>query len=442
MISQIAKIIEDGLNALTTNYEFVIQYTVGDFQVPKPSTPRSKNLPIINGILTQVPGDIDAVANLKSYRLSAILTLVPNIAQAETCRACLEKIAVDMTGGAVSLTSEDGTSYAGIAYIGTPNVGGIVQGGEDGREVPITTTVVYQLIAQGVVSSDVHFKLDGEELLAIQSAVGRANLLQSDAVANYEEMLSTDNSSACNFTFLLPYRKTPVIARIVDEIMRHQFGTVHILEYVDDYLSSTIDNAYYGYAVILKDGSLNVEAGKVVSISVTFSIANENVYRIEPPEIIQKKGVRDVTVTISCMPPCYYCVGNVVDDEDVDVYTEPFIIKNFKVFEDTYIFAKSYATQGSWIKEDVPICPPPTVTFTDGATLDSDFWKVRMSLNTKNQKIIAYGKIQYNYAEQGWREYDDDTFLELAPTEQIKARVVCPGFVESQVLTEQAPSRD
>lgn len=277
MISQIAKNIEDGLNALQTKYQFVIQYTVGDFQIPKSSTPRMKSKPIINGILTQVPGDIDAVANLKSYRLSAILTLIPNVAQAEECRACLENLAVNLTGSAVAIIGSDNTQYAGIAYIGTPNVGGIVQGGEDGREVPITTTVSYQLIADGVVSSDVHFNLDGEELLAIQSSVGRANLLQTDAIANYEEMLSTDNSSACNFTFLLPYRKTPVVAKIVDEILRHNFGAVHYLEYVDEYLSDTLSERY-AYAVILKDGSLNVEAGKVVSISVTFSIANNYVY--------------------------------------------------------------------------------------------------------------------------------------------------------------------
>lgn len=442
MISQIAKNIEDGLNALQTKYQFVIQYTVGDFQVPQPSTPRVKSKPIINGILTQVPGDIDAVANLKSYRLSAILTLIPNVAQAEECRACLENLAVNLTGSAVALIGSDNTHYAGIAYIGTPNVGGIVQGGEDGREVPITTTVSYQLIAEGVVSSDVHFSLDGEELLAIQSSVGRANLLQTDAIANYAEMLSTDNSSACNFTFLLPYRKTMVIAKIVDEILRHNFGAVHYLEYVDEYLSETLSERY-SYAVILKDGSLNAEAGKVVSISVTFSIANNYVY-VAPPEITFEKGSGNVTVNISSPLPTQYCTGRAVDEQKVEKYTEHFRITRTSVYGDTYVFAKVDLIGSAWEKAYVPICPPPAVRFVEGSDDYLQKYKALMSLNTSNPEIIANGQIQYTLtpSDDDWKNYDKNDPVHFEPKTTIYTRVVCDGFVSSLVLRNVAPSGD
>lgn len=287
---QIAEKIQTALNTIAKQYTetngvplhtYNLDTVVGMFEVAKKPTPRTQGTEaktVVNGILTEVPSIIEPLGDnaFQVYTLSYILRLTPTREIAEAVCEEYKALAKEINNKAFTVQDIQGdTTTVLIPQFALPNVGGITRGGTDGREVIITATITCQAVKKGITSDEAYFSIDGQAVPILQSGVARANVLQTDAIANTSEMQSTENSSFVNFSFTLAYFKSDTVASIVKEILHHEFGKIHTLKYNDEYLAELYPSEVFEYIVVLKDGTLNIEQGKIASITCTFAPVNQ-----------------------------------------------------------------------------------------------------------------------------------------------------------------------
>lgn len=264
-LQTIAENIEESLNALG-DFTFKIYANAGEYQSEHNEYARRFDNTIY-GILAAVAGStIVPVKGLNSYSTALELQLAANFNIKDDLYDLLT-LYVQQHTGASSIISD----YAAVVSFDIPTVGQIEQNTPMGRCLPISLPIYYQFIQNGVLSNDVEVRLNDEELMVLSSAFIRGRTASTNWLMGKEEMQSAIGQQGLMINVVLAYSKGGIVEQLASDIISGKLVQTYTMTYNDGNVSKS-------WQVLLQDGSINTEAQKVASVSVSFLIAREDIY--------------------------------------------------------------------------------------------------------------------------------------------------------------------
>lgn len=271
-IKQLKDLLQSSLNALADDFVFIINANCGKYEVAK-QTGRKLPKPVVNCILRPLQSTVVPVMQLGNFYTQLQFDLLVPEKLIDSVQSVLMQF-IESNAGAAGVYGE----YAYVINMNLPDLGVADISLHVGASVQITTSVYYQFIKNGVLSNNCKLKLDGEELLTLDSATARARINQTDNTENSEEMQTVITQQGLQFNLTLPYLMRPKLEQLVKEIHLGKLGDVHTLEYDDGLIKSGANNPVW--LVTLKDGSVSYQAGKVPTITASFLLAREDLLNV------------------------------------------------------------------------------------------------------------------------------------------------------------------
>lgn len=254
-----ANIIQSGLNSLTEAFSFLVYAGEGEYTEAVKSG-RFNPTQQMCGALRPVQSSISPILNLKNYYFQYVLEFViPTTYQAEVM-AVIGKF-VEATIGSIGTLN----NYGYLLTMTLPEVSQKAQRSDVGDSVLISMAVYFQVISNGKISNECVTTIDGEEIMYSAASFGRRKIVETDNYANDIEMSSVASGQGLVFKCLIPYRETSVIESLVSEILTATaLTTTHDITYSDGGVSMSETE------MILSDGELNLNAGAISSVSLSF----------------------------------------------------------------------------------------------------------------------------------------------------------------------------
>jgi|AGTN01.1.fsa_nt_gi hypothetical protein len=264
-VEALKTLLESGLNELANEmdagFNFVFFANMGDYRAAV-QMGRKLPKPIVDGILSSLQSTVVPVKSLNNFYIQLKLDILVPERLIGAAQSVLNAY-IEANAGGAGIIGE----FAYIFNMNIPDVGTADIFPNVGEAVPISTTVFYQFIKDGVLSNNCHFSLDNEDVLFLDASISRSRINQTDNVENSEEMASLIPQQGLQFNATIPFLNKGNIKALVEEVNSGALGGTHSLEYSDGVTTSR------SWTVTLKDGSISYQAGKVPTITASFLIA-------------------------------------------------------------------------------------------------------------------------------------------------------------------------
>lgn len=265
-ISALAQMLEDGLNAISTqeNFVFNIIANAGDFKESEKPNQRQEARKIINGVLTPQPSAIIPVAGLNNYYMQMTFSMPVPKDYVERVSAVVNTYIKSQVGALVSVEG-----YAGVCNFDMLTLEGLTMLPTIGTGSVLYTNVYYQFIENGVLSNECIFVIDGQSLLITEWAVGRTKVPQTDNVTNSETMLSLMVGQGLQVSLTVPYINQPIYKLLFEEMWNGALNTAHKITYYDGIIS-TMDKPLTKNMALVTATNVG-EAGKIPMLQFAFT---------------------------------------------------------------------------------------------------------------------------------------------------------------------------
>lgn len=261
--SELARMIQDGLQSLTNDFTFAISAQVGDFRYqPKQGKIRVKNKPIINGVMVIEPSDISPIKGFDSYEVVSSLVLTVYKEYASEIYDLLLGYVTENKGTAFELGD-----FACVVNFDMPTINNLGQKPGVGNSVDIQVFAYYQLISDGVISNSCIIEIDGEKMLYLSAGIGNASQLYPANIGNTEFSLSTKTLQALSLAVKIPYRNTPKTVELVRDIMAGALDKSYTLTYYDG-LAFTEDEPFT-VQITTQNMNISLQPQKIPAIDIT-----------------------------------------------------------------------------------------------------------------------------------------------------------------------------
>lgn len=266
--SELALQIENGLNALTNDFNFSISAQIGDFKYqPKQGKIRQNNAPIVNGVMVIEPSDISPIKGFDSYEITSSIVLVVYKHYADEIYNIVLRYVTENKGNAFELTDDNGNTFACVVNFDMPTMNNLGQKPGVGNSVDIQVFAYYQLISDGVISNSCIIEIDGEKMLYLSAGIGNASEMYPANVGNDEFSLSTKTLQALSIAVKIPYRNTPKTVELVRDIMTGTLNKKYMLTYYDG-LAFTKDKPFTA-KITTQNMNISLQPQKIPAIDIT-----------------------------------------------------------------------------------------------------------------------------------------------------------------------------
>lgn len=280
-IKSIATLLKTGLNTIATAYftsnttaqkvSFEVYASEGDYK--RATLDRRTVVPTINAILVSMPGAITPLQGLNNFFMSLDLTLISPIANKDDVANIFLEYMKATAGATGTLDS--------YAYVMNFTILDVEEAGQRpgiGHSVPMHTMVYFQFILNGVLSNNCQIEINSEEMIALDYSIARVRIPDTSNIGNDKEMRSATTQQGLQININIPYLKTNVTKELIRDILGGvglvgggDIGKTYTVGYTDD-------NYSISRTMILKDGTVSFQAGKVGVISLSFLLADTEVY--------------------------------------------------------------------------------------------------------------------------------------------------------------------
>lgn len=280
-IKSIASLLKTGLNTIATAYfatnttaqkvSFEVYATEGDYK--RATLDRRTVVPTINAVLISMPGAITPLQGLNNFFMSLDLTLISPVANKDDVANILMEYMKSTAGATGTLDT--------YAYVINFSILDIEEAGQRpgiGHSVPMHTMVYFQFILNGVLSNNCVITINGETMIPLDYSIARVRIPETNNIANDKEMRAAVSGQGFQLNLNIPYLKTTVTSELIRDIL----GGVPLLGGGDLGKSYTVGYTDEVYSIsrtmVLKDATVSFQAGKVGVISLSFLLADTEVY--------------------------------------------------------------------------------------------------------------------------------------------------------------------
>lgn len=280
-IKSIADLLKTGLNTIATAYfadnttaqkvSFEVYASEGDYT--RATLNRRTVVPTINAILISMPGAITPLQGLNNFFMSLDFTLICPVANKDDVANILTEY-MNVSAGATGTLDT-------YAYVMNFTILDIAEAGQRpgiGHSVPMHTTVYFQFILNGVLSNNCQIAINGENMIALDYSIARVKIPDTSNIGNDKEMRSAITQQGFQININVPYLKTNVTKELIRDILGGvgligggDIGKTYTVGYTDEVYSIS-------RTMVLKDGTVSYQAGKVGVISLSFVLADTEVY--------------------------------------------------------------------------------------------------------------------------------------------------------------------
>jgi hypothetical protein len=264
--TEIAKSIEDALNASTAKYRFNIIPLVGDFKTAfdaRAEQLRELSVPVINGVLLPIPSPITPIKDLGNFNRIFQLSFIVKKRQAQAAAAILNTYIEDNIGNAA-----DFGGYAGIMNFDNLSVGSVSQESPIGTGLPLMTMVYYQFIKGGMISNVCKVFIDGVKTQYLNCSVGKTRILETNAYDGHKNMKSAITQQGVSFEITLPYVKNDLTKKLLGDLLDGGLNEIYTVIYDDGFIAPRT------FEMLASSANEGLVPGKIPGISVVFMEAD------------------------------------------------------------------------------------------------------------------------------------------------------------------------
>lgn len=277
-IKDLARLLEIGLNnkakELGSNLAFSIESNMNRYKKTelKDTT--------IYGVQTLAPGSITPLAGVDNYLINTQLGMIVSISQANEVKGILNSYIEENVG---EITQID--DYIAVVSFDLLSEGGYDIRANIGESITLSTNIYYQFIRNGVLSNECKLRINGELMPVLKMALPRVMTVQTDQVLGESELQSAVGQQGLTISLDVPYKKIPIITKIMNDTVLGGLNNVYKLEYTDGVVNGGEPVVWY---CLIKDSAPSYQAGKVPCLSLTFLIANSGSYNEEMGDLISE----------------------------------------------------------------------------------------------------------------------------------------------------------
>lgn len=216
----------------------------------------------INGVLKSSSGSYTPVSGLNNLFISLMLELAVPQEKAEDFELVASSWSEDVIGSIYHLNNWDLLITPKPATPGTvKNVSPI------GSTIPYLIMLDIQFIKNGMISNSVEWKINGQEVRPEAVSISWNMTPHTVPIAN-DGLCRTENQYLSEtITLILPYSLTTVMQTLFNDLVAHNYTNTYNIIRQDSFANNLVNNYKIANATI------NEEAEKIVSLTVTFSPA-------------------------------------------------------------------------------------------------------------------------------------------------------------------------
>ncbi|MDR3216120.1 MAG: hypothetical protein LBT55_01725 [Clostridiaceae bacterium] len=273
----IAKVIVQEETAGTNNpladapFKFKLFGNWGQYQTAKRlPTDKRPPKPFIHGGVMPLGDPVVSLNGLGNFSVRLGLELAVKIEWVDWVVSVLYKYAEEKAG----LTAIAGSSAAYTMSVNLPSLSNVLETSGIGRYQVVSSFILFQYFAGGVLSNSVQWKINGEEMLVLSAAVVRTGVHQADNVDGSEEMQSVIGQQGVQYNLVIPYRDTSATKEIVGQVFNGGLKKVYKIQYADGCVTAEC------YALLI-NGQVNYEAGMIASINIGLVICRSDIFGAE-----------------------------------------------------------------------------------------------------------------------------------------------------------------
>lgn len=266
-LQTIAEKIQNGLNSLTNDFVFKIFTNAQEYDEGIKFAPRS-TIKSIWGIILPISGStIVPIQGVNSYSIAYSIQFAVYYDNRNEIYNILSSYVQQNIG-----TSAMIDDYASVVNFDMPTVGQVEQFTSIGKILPISLTIRYQFIKGGKLSNDIKVDINGETMLVLSSAFLRARTPDTTWLIGVDEMQTAIGQQGLTINIEIAYTTGGnIVKSLASDIIAGKLLQTYNVNYNDGILNEN-------WLAVLQDGSLNMEAQKVASISLSFLIARKDIY--------------------------------------------------------------------------------------------------------------------------------------------------------------------
>lgn len=254
LYEQIAKNIQDGLNATSEVFEFSVKTMYNE---QRPDNPN-----IYVGTLSYTPADIIPIAGVNVLELNGSVSFIVKKEQAAEINAVLQSW-LGSQQGVVSAIGQ----YSCIPAYETTSRGNIDLTGQMGETISLSFFATWTLVQNAVLTNETTTVLDGETLPVLTKSIAKQKNTPSDNQAGsaFLQGEPTTQGLAFEYTAYL----TDSFSDLLAEIMETDITSLEKRHT----LTETIGGSSQTYTVSLETGTIAGNAGGVMTVQLSFVVA-------------------------------------------------------------------------------------------------------------------------------------------------------------------------
>lgn len=330
-LKTLANDLQTKLNAINSNAQFKIYADIGEFKhsyraTEKVNRPLQNNDTVavdyptnifeypINGILEVLGTDIIPIRGLQIATMSTQLNLVldtellgkdenGNYIEVEQVRSILDGYVLSNQGVPTQVV-QNNVEYEVVTTFGGITVGIASQLSPIGEVLPISLSVIYTFVENGVSSNSIKLLLNGLEIPSNNVSIARVRTSETNP---YNTKLVTNTvvlANGISFNIVLPLLRNDLGDYLYNDIMVGEQNSAQVFSVIK---GERQDN----YLTIFGDASANLENGKNVGLTINLVEGQADLLNYGDNWTTQTNTVADnqtVILDIETESPSYFCV--------------------------------------------------------------------------------------------------------------------------------------
>lgn len=280
--AQQAKIIQDRINAVAEGLglQFSLNVTPNAGEFVKSTTE-----PIINAIFIAMPSIIVPLKGLNSYYATNTMRIACPLRFKDDLDQLLQMSISGIRGEITDETDSEGTVYSCVTNCGMPSVSEVSIQPQIGECVIFDMTIFFQFVEGGIISNSTYYGLQTaggqvDWFVDLDSITTRARIAQTDNIKSQDEMQSVIGQQGLTFSLNVPYLTGEPYETLMKDTLGGGLHKVYKLSYVDANADYTAESPKEWF-VVLTEASIARQAGKIITLSCKFLIANTAAYAEE-----------------------------------------------------------------------------------------------------------------------------------------------------------------
>jgi hypothetical protein len=238
--STLASLIQTWLNDYATDFVFQIYPNEGQYLAAVQSNQRQLPTEKVYGVLSDLPTDITPLTNLGLYTYTQELeVLAPverganaNVNHIDKVVNVLRSFLQGKSGQSGTITDSESNVFAYVLSLSNISVG-VENTGSFGTAIPVTLSVSWQFIKNGVLANNCTLTIDGELALCTSHTIEWTSVPQIDNVENSTYLKGYNSAQAITVSFVIPYLNTPLCKKLVNQIWDGDLSTTYTVKYSD-----------------------------------------------------------------------------------------------------------------------------------------------------------------------------------------------------------------